>query len=184
MDFEFLDDLAIEGQLRITSQLIEVRLPLIHSRPSAAAKMATSDLLNELTKPTFMTVPDLELELKLKIINIQQLDDAAGDVSGLAVKCLALLVRKMNEPRVVEMSSQLCDKILNGKDQHRDTAASIALKTVVAYVSPPLAHSILSVLSPQLIKGFAGKVSPSNLPTHLCSFRLYQLPFSLIYISL
>ncbi|CAJ2642536.1 unnamed protein product [Trifolium pratense] len=35
----------------------------------------------------------------------------------------------MNEPRVVEMSSQLCDKILNGKDQHRDTA-SIALKTV------------------------------------------------------
>ncbi|CAJ2642386.1 unnamed protein product [Trifolium pratense] len=84
MDFEFLDDLAIEGQLRITSQLIEVRLPLIHSRPSAAAKMATSDLLNELTKPTFMTDPDLEL--KLKIINIQQLDDAAGDVSGLAVK--------------------------------------------------------------------------------------------------
>ncbi|PNX57262.1 cullin-associated NEDD8-dissociated protein 1-like [Trifolium pratense] len=78
--------------------------------------MAISDLLNELTKPTFMTDPDLEL--KLKIINIQQLDDAAGDVSGLAVKCLAPLVRKMNEPMVVEMSSQLCDKILNGKDQH------------------------------------------------------------------
>ncbi|CAJ2652070.1 unnamed protein product [Trifolium pratense] len=60
-----------------------------------------------------------------------ELTPAALDVSGLAVKCLAPLVRKMNEPRVVEMSSQLCDKILNVKDQHRDTA-SIALKTVVA----------------------------------------------------
>jgi hypothetical protein len=46
--------------------------------------MATSDLLNELTKPTFRADPDLEL--KLKNIIIQQLDDAAGDVSGLAVK--------------------------------------------------------------------------------------------------
>ncbi|PNX99127.1 cullin-associated NEDD8-dissociated protein 1-like, partial [Trifolium pratense] len=117
--------------------------------------MATSDLLNELTKPTFRADPDLEL--KLKNIIIQQLDDAAGDVSGLAVKCLAPLVRKMNEARVVEMSSQLCDKILNGKDQHRDTA-SIALKTVVAEVSTQsLAQSILSILSPQLIKGITGK---------------------------
>lgn len=117
--------------------------------------MATSDLLNELTKPTFRA--DADLELKLKNIIIQQLDDAAGDVSGLAVKCLAPLVRKMNESRVVEMTSQLCDKILNGKDQHRDTA-SIALKTVVAEVSTQsLAQSILSILSPQLIKGITAK---------------------------
>lgn len=116
--------------------------------------MATSDLLNELSKATFKADPDLEL--KLKNIIIQQLDDAAGDVSGLAVKCLAPLVRKMSEARVVEMTSQLCDKLLNGKDQHRDTA-SIALKTVVAEVSAQsLAHSILCILSPQLIKGITG----------------------------
>ncbi|XP_045807615.1 4-hydroxy-3-methylbut-2-enyl diphosphate reductase, chloroplastic-like isoform X1 [Trifolium pratense] len=46
--------------------------------------MATSDLLNELTKPTFRADPDLEL--KLNNIIIHQLDDAAGDVSGLALK--------------------------------------------------------------------------------------------------
>lgn len=46
--------------------------------------MATSDLLNELSKPTFRA--DADLEVKLKNIIIQQLDDAAGDVSGLAVK--------------------------------------------------------------------------------------------------
>ena len=46
--------------------------------------MATSDLLNELNKETFKA--DTELETKLSNIIIQQLDDAAGDVSGLAVK--------------------------------------------------------------------------------------------------
>ncbi|KAF1895490.1 hypothetical protein Lal_00044141 [Lupinus albus] len=44
--------------------------------------MATSDLLNELNKDTFKA--DAELEIKLTTIIIQQLDDAAGDVSGLA----------------------------------------------------------------------------------------------------
>ncbi|KAK7263770.1 hypothetical protein RJT34_31367 [Clitoria ternatea] len=116
--------------------------------------MATSDLLNELSKPTFKA--DADLELKLTNIIIQQLDDAAGDVSGLAVKCLAPLVRKVTEVRVVEMTAKLCDKLLNGKDQHRDIA-SIALKTVVAEVSThSLAQSILLTLTPQLIKGITG----------------------------
>ncbi|XP_061357251.1 cullin-associated NEDD8-dissociated protein 1 [Gastrolobium bilobum] len=116
--------------------------------------MATSDLLNELSKETFKA--DADLEIKLTNIIIQQLDDAAGDVSGLAVKCLAPLVRKVSEARIVEMTGKLCDKLLNGKDQHRDIA-SIALKTVVAEVSTQsLAQSILRSLSPQLIKGITG----------------------------
>ncbi|XP_022976335.1 cullin-associated NEDD8-dissociated protein 1-like [Cucurbita maxima] len=121
--------------------------------------MATSDLLNELNKETFKA--DTDLEIKLSHIIIQQLDDAAGDVSGLAVKCLAPLVKKVSEIRVVEMTNKLCNKLLNGKDQHRDVA-SIALKTVVAEVSvPSLAQSILVSLSPQLIKGIttAGMIS-------------------------
>lgn len=46
--------------------------------------MATSDLLNELNKEGFKL--DAELEGKLSSTVLQQLDDAAGDVSGLAVK--------------------------------------------------------------------------------------------------
>lgn len=46
--------------------------------------MATSDLLNELNKEGFRA--DTDLEIKLSNIVLQQLDDAAGDVSGLAVK--------------------------------------------------------------------------------------------------
>lgn len=68
-------------------------------------------------------------------------------------------MRKVSEPRVVEMTSKLCDKLLNGKDQHRDIA-SIALKTIVAEVSTKsLAQSILVSLSPQLINGITGPVS-------------------------
>lgn len=50
--------------------------------------MATSDLLNELNKEAFKA--DADLEIKLTNIIIQQLDDAAGDVSGLAVKWYSL----------------------------------------------------------------------------------------------
>ncbi|MFQ6643808.1 hypothetical protein Gotur_018826 [Gossypium turneri] len=96
--------------------------------------MATSDLLNELNKEGFKA--DSDLEIKLSNIILQQLDDVAGDVSGLAVKCLAPLVKKVGEPRVVEMTNKLCEKLLNGKDQHRDIA-SIALKTIISEISTP-----------------------------------------------
>ncbi|KAL8513591.1 hypothetical protein ACS0TY_012894 [Phlomoides rotata] len=46
--------------------------------------MATSDLLNELNKDGFKI--DVDIEATLSNIVIQQLDDAACDVSGLAVK--------------------------------------------------------------------------------------------------
>ncbi|KAL6629111.1 hypothetical protein ACP70R_028876 [Stipagrostis hirtigluma subsp. patula] len=113
--------------------------------------MATSDLLSELNKESFKS--DQDLEPKLTSTVLQQLEDASGDVSGLAVKCLAPLVKKVGEDKVVEMTNKLCDKLLNGKDQHRDTA-SIALKTIIAEVTTPtLAEKILVSLAPQLIKG-------------------------------
>ena len=46
--------------------------------------MATSDLLNELSKDTFKADNDLEIKISKTIL--QQLDDVAGDVSGLLVK--------------------------------------------------------------------------------------------------
>lgn len=113
--------------------------------------MATSDLLNELSKEGFKADPDLEIKLANTIL--QQLDDSAGDVSGLAVKCLAPLVKKVNESRVLEMTNKLCMKLLNVKEQHRDVA-SIALKTIVSEVgSSSAAQVVLDSLTPQLTKG-------------------------------
>ncbi|KAI0531503.1 hypothetical protein KFK09_001059 [Dendrobium nobile] len=116
--------------------------------------MATSDLLNELSKDGFKA--DIELEVKLSHVVLQQLEDVSGDVSGLAVKCLVPLVKKIGEDRVLEMTNKLCDKLLNGKDQHRDIA-SIALKTIISEVSSQaLAQRILVSVTPQLIKGVTG----------------------------
>ncbi|VAI27269.1 unnamed protein product [Triticum turgidum subsp. durum] len=113
--------------------------------------MATSDLLSELNKESFKA--DQDLESKLTNIILQQLEDASGDVSGLAVKCLAPLVKKVSEDRVVEMTDKLCDKLLNGKEQHRDIA-SIALKTIIVEVTTAsLSEKILVSLAPQLING-------------------------------
>ncbi|CAA7404605.1 unnamed protein product [Spirodela intermedia] len=119
--------------------------------------MATSDLLGELNKDVFKV--DAELEKKLSDVILQQLDDASGDVSGLAVKCLAPLVKKVSEETVLEMTNKLCDKLLSGKDQHRDVA-SIALKTIVSEVSTTaLAQRIVACLSPKLT---AGVTSPGK----------------------
>ena len=53
----------------------------------------------------------------------------------------------------MEMTDKLCDKLLNGKDQHRDTA-SIALKAVIVEVTTAsLSEKILVSLAPQLING-------------------------------
>ena len=46
--------------------------------------MATSDLHNELQKPGFKT--DAEMERRLCSAVLLQLDDASGEISGLAVK--------------------------------------------------------------------------------------------------
>ncbi|CAF1973469.1 unnamed protein product [Brassica oleracea var. botrytis] len=60
--------------------------------------MATSDLLTELNKESFKL--DMDLEMKLSSIILKQLDDVAGDASGLAVKCLAPLVKKVGEEHI------------------------------------------------------------------------------------
>ncbi|KAI5016515.1 hypothetical protein ZWY2020_006366 [Hordeum vulgare] len=113
--------------------------------------MATSDLLSDLNKESFKA--DLDLESKFTTIVLQQLEDASGDVSGLSVKCLAPLVKKASEDRVVEMTDKLCDKLLNGKELHRDIA-SIALKTIIVEVTmASLSEKILVSLAPQLING-------------------------------
>ena len=66
---------------------------------------------------------------------------------------LGPLVKKVGKDRVVEMTTKLCDKLLDGKDQHRDTA-SIALRTLIVEVTiTSLAENILVSLAPQLING-------------------------------
>ncbi|KAL9263206.1 Cullin-associated NEDD8-dissociated protein 1-like protein, partial [Drosera capensis] len=123
------------------------RIDLFASRQSMLGKdkdyryMATSDLLNELNKEASKV--DVDMEIKLCNIILQQLDDSAFDVSGLAV----------SQARLLEMTSKLSQKLLNERDLHRDVA-SIALKTIIAELkSAAIAHSVVVSLIPHLIKG-------------------------------
>lgn len=128
-------------------------LERIASKDKDFRYMGTSDLLNELQKDTFRA--DADTERRLCLVVLQQLDDASGDISGLAVKCLAPLVRKINESRVVDICETLVQKLLNGKEQQRDTA-SIALKTVVAEISNGgVAQQVCSSVAPKLIAGIS-----------------------------
>ncbi|XP_024383560.1 cullin-associated NEDD8-dissociated protein 1 isoform X1 [Physcomitrium patens] len=135
----------------MASLAVGLILEKIASKDKDFRYMATSDLLNELQKDSFKL--DTDTERKVSQIVLQQLDDASGDISGLAVKCLAPLVKKVHEGRVVEIVESLCQKLLTGKEQQRDTA-SIALKTVVADIpSGNVAQSVVVYLTPKLIKG-------------------------------
>eukprot|EP00897_Mesotaenium_endlicherianum_P010551 jgi/Mesen1/9524/ME000637S08970 len=123
--------------------------------------MGTSDLLNELQRDTFKTDP--ETEKKLCQIIVQQLDDASGDISGLAVKCLAPLVKKVNEARVVEICETLVTKLLTAKDQQRDIA-SIALKTVIAEIPHGVAaQSVVFTLLPKLLQGINSPTTSTEI---------------------
>lgn len=75
--------------------------------------MATSDLLNELSKDTFKA--DGDMEQRICQLVLKQLDDTSGDISGLAVKCLGLLVRKVGSKRVEELVHVLCKRLVTGR---------------------------------------------------------------------
>ncbi|CAM6099751.1 unnamed protein product [Calypogeia fissa] len=139
----------------MASLTVGLILEKIASKDKDFRYMATSDLLNELQKDTFKA--DGDTERKVSQIVLQQLDDASGDISGLAVKCLAPLVKKVNENRVVDIAETLCTRLLTGKEQQRDIA-SIALKTVVAEISSgACAQALVHSLTPRLIKGITSQ---------------------------
>ncbi|GFH06744.1 TIP120 domain-containing protein, partial [Haematococcus lacustris] len=114
------------------TQTLMLILEKIGSKDRDFRYMATSDLQTELIQGKFKTDPETERKLCTALVN--QLDDA-GDISGLAVKCLGLLIRKVGEQRAEDTIKVLCDKVVNvstsNKQQQRDIA-SIALKTVIS----------------------------------------------------
>eukprot|EP00898_Chlorokybus_atmophyticus_P001722 jgi/Chlat1/2550/Chrsp175S02405 len=143
----------------MASATVSLILEKIASKDKDYRYMATSDLLNELSKAEFKA--DADTEQKICQVVLQQLEDASGDIAGLAVKCLAPLVKKVNEARVVNIVETLCQKLLRGKEQQRDIA-SIGLKTVVSEAPfGAIATATVKVLTPRLLDGISSPdVSP------------------------
>ena len=84
-------------------------------------------------------------------------------------------MKKINETQVLDMTNKLCDKLLNGKDQHRDIA-SIALKTIFSEVpTSSVAKSVLVSVPPKLMGGITNPVSYSKITFESCSQYLVNV---------
>eukprot|EP00899_Mesostigma_viride_P020190 jgi/Mesvir1/28172/Mv04732-RA.1 len=128
-------------------------LDKIASKDKDLRYMATSDLLNELQKDSFHADP--ETERKIVHVVLQQMEDMAGDISGLAVKCLAPLVKKASEQKVLEIVEALCSKLLTGKEQQRDIA-SMGLKAVLLEISAAVdSRVVVKAITPRVIGGIS-----------------------------
>ncbi|KAF0755195.1 hypothetical protein AaE_005054 [Aphanomyces astaci] len=142
--------------------------------------MATSDLCNELQKDVELG-PDLERKyvvvspfslaafprsIRTSCMDsstiygiicaavLKQLDDKSNDVQSIAVKCLGILVTKVQEKQVGDICEKLCDLILNGKPELRDIY-SIGLKTILTDVSTKTGASVSTALCGRLLIGIA-----------------------------
>ncbi|KAF4039894.1 TATA-binding protein interacting (TIP20) [Phytophthora infestans] len=111
--------------------------------------MATSDLCVELNKDVDLG-PYIEPRVCAAVL--KQLDDKSNDVQSIAVKCLGILVTKVQVAQVADICAKLCDLILNGKPELRDIY-SIGLKTIVADVSQTTGAPIATVICTRLITG-------------------------------
>lgn len=81
---------------------------------------------------------------------LKQLDDKSNDVQSIAVKCLGILVTKVQLAQVADICAKLCDLILNGKPELRDIY-SIGLKTIVADVSQATGASVATGVCTRLL---------------------------------
>ncbi|TDH72282.1 uncharacterized protein CCR75_003151 [Bremia lactucae] len=111
--------------------------------------MATSDLCVELQKNVDL---GSYLEPKVCVAVLKQLDDKSNDVQSIAVKCLGILVTKVQENQVEDICAKLCNLILNGKAELRDIY-SIGLKTIVSDVSQNTGASIATGICTRLLTG-------------------------------
>ena len=109
--------------------------------------MATSDigaLLNQGVKL------DVNREREVCDAILKQFDDTSIDVQSIAVRTVPLLVAKSQQQQVVEICSQLCEKMLKGDESVRNLYA-IGLKTCVSNLPENLAHPVLDRVVPKLI---------------------------------
>lgn len=111
--------------------------------------MATNDLCNELTKDVKI---DENMERRICAAVLKQLDDQSNDVQSVAVKCLAIILKKVHQTQVGEICDKLCALILEGKDALRDIY-SIGLKTLIADVPDEMGMLVSERLTGRLLNG-------------------------------
>ena len=115
--------------------------------------MATNDLCSELNKDIKI---DENMEKRICAAVLKQLDDQSNDVQSVAVKCLAIILKKVQQAQIGEICDKLCALILDGKDALRDIY-SIGLKTLIADVPDEMGPLVAERLTGKLLNGITRK---------------------------
>jgi len=86
------------------------------------------------------------MERRVCSVVLHLLDDASNDVQTIAVKTLAQLLVKVQEPQVMDITRKLTKLILTGRDELRDIY-SIGIKTLIKDVPEKMVRIMCSVCS-------------------------------------
>ena len=111
--------------------------------------MATNDLYNEFSRGTKI---DEIMETRICTAIVKQLDDESTEVQSVAMKCLGVLVKKVQSARVAEICEKVSSLVLNGDDSLRDIY-SIGLKKLIMDTPEDMGAVIVSIVPKQLLEG-------------------------------
>ena len=121
---------------------------------SAERYMATTDLCGLLGQESFKL--DTTTEKLVVAAVLKQLDDKNNDVQSVAVKCLAILLKRVQEEQVGDICEKLCILILTeGQAMLRDIY-SIGLKTLITDVPEKMGPKVAAKLTTRLQNGISG----------------------------
>jgi cullin-associated NEDD8-dissociated protein 1 len=168
INYRFLPGIRILGELR-PAHLIECCTDSIDSRHvciaflypvayfsfvfwSICRYMATSDLANELEKPSF-SFDSSHTEAQVTTAVLRQLEDASTDIGTLATKCLGLLVNRVSEERLRSIITTLVDGMVNGKKDHQRDVSFLGLKTIISDIDQARAATLTGAAFAALLKG-------------------------------
>lgn len=114
--------------------------------------MAINDLTQELSKDVRL---DGSLEKRICDAVLDRLQrDTCNDVQALSVKCLSVLVTRIQETHVIDVATKLSEHILKGKAELRDIY-SIGLKTLISDLPVSTGDRIATVISGGIVAGLS-----------------------------
>jgi len=120
----------------------------LNARDKDERYMAMHDLSADLDRDTIK----LENELERRVVSIilKHLEDTSTDVKQQAVRTIASLARKVQEPQLEEIADKLATHIINKTDEEKRDIGSIGLKTLVGVVNQQTAPAVLKRVTPKL----------------------------------
>lgn len=115
--------------------------------------MAMHDLAADLDRDNIKL--DGEMERRVVAIILKHLEDTGTDVKQQAVRTIASLARKVQQPQLEEIADKLATHILNKTDEEKRDIGSIGLKTLVGVLTQQTAPAVLKRVTPKLQQGIA-----------------------------